>query len=133
MKPQGMDWDERIEAAEKEIENLKKYKRIFTDLHADFKYNICISAKYGWIEIYNLDDLHKARELMRKAFGSWSDVMEGRFYSTGKATTTWNDKRNNFAIWLRVPVEEDPFIEDGCKWVPVERQEYTLVCSTESK
>ena len=83
--------------------------------------------------ISSLDELHKARTVLREAFG-WRDHMVNKFFSCGVVIVTYSPSEDvklplPFHIWVEAPPESFPKeLLGDCKVVKYDREDYNIVC-----
>ena len=132
MQINGWTWEDEMERVTLELRNIMRLRQKFEPIpEPSFRCNLVAGEPFR-IVIYSLDDLPAAREVMRQAFGEWTDHLANRFFSCGHCITTWVFEGAPVEIWLECPVEDYPaeLLNDGhCRWEARDgKTEYSFVC-----
>jgi len=117
----------RAEEMEKELTELRETITLLENApYPDFDCELL--GEHKRIEIYDLRDLHKARQWMKKVFGKWADQYLHSFGSLGKIYSRWEGE-NGWGIWLQSnPDAVPPEILNGCYVAMLNKTEYEVVC-----
>lgn len=123
-------WDQVILSRQKELDMIEEQRKLFEHVEPDFKHAF-VTGDMPRLVIFDLNDLYKARKLMRKIFGKWQDKLSNKFYAVGRAVTTWKNPNSIYEIWLETEIEKD-VTNGSCTWVPYTKTEYHYVCNQNS-
>ena len=130
-------WESRREQARQELQSVEDLRARFEPLpEPGFRYEIVTGVAPRLI-IERFTDLNAARDVLRAAFGAWEDRIHDRFFSCGRAFTTWHSTNGMpMELWFECRIEDYPaeLQSNRCQWKMTENTgpQYEYVCSTES-
>jgi len=130
------EWDRIERKAEAKLAGIRKCRAALEDKQVDFRHDLSEVLDRMCLKIFDIDDLPKARSIMREAFGHWNDRLTQRWFSCGTALTSWEPIAGDTPaeIWLSCPVEDYPEELKGehCDWEQITEKHtgYAFVCKT---
>ena len=122
-----------ISRIEKLIRHLAMVEILQNAPEPDFKYSLIVGER---IEISDFDDIQKWKNWVRENLGFNKYKLIHRFYSCGKAITTFKTPQSDFEIWFFCDVENypDKFQSDNCKWtkgIKTKSETFDFICKTQ--
>ena len=119
--------DSRIDSLQKASDFLRGFKNPEEcpgQVHIEYTGRLIITIR-------NLEELHLAREYLRKEWGEWEDKL-GLIFACGDANANYEGEHAGSAVCIRLACPMDEFPEEltkgGCHFKKVSRTEWDFVC-----
>jgi hypothetical protein len=122
-----------VEKVEKDLALLKAQSEVLSGRDApDFRHDVVLGGQARFV-IYDISDLHAAREYLREVLGEWNDTLGTIWYACGRPLVSWENTDPDCcigAIWLETSIESFPAALKGpnCKWIERVDKDYVYVC-----